>query len=104
MTPPLLCVCGCGVPAVHRHHVVYRQEIQREGGDVRDPRVLVPVAERCHARHHSQMRPLQLARLPDRVFDFARELLGAGRAYEYLRRRYAGEDPRLDALLIDEED
>ena len=31
--------------------------------------------------------------------EFAREVLGAGPAYEYLRRRYAGQDPRLDALV-----
>jgi hypothetical protein len=35
------------------------------------------------------------------VFEFARELMDAGPAYEYLGRFYAGSDPRLDALLAE---
>jgi hypothetical protein len=37
---------------------------------------------------------------PDSVYEFAEETLGAGPAYEYLRRRYAGPDARLDGLLV----
>jgi hypothetical protein len=33
------------------------------------------------------------------VFSFARHVMWPERAYEYLRRYYAGEDPRLDDLL-----
>jgi hypothetical protein len=33
------------------------------------------------------------------VFRFAEELMGAGVAYEYLRRRYSGQDERLIDLL-----
>jgi hypothetical protein len=92
------CVCGCGQRAVNLHHVIYEQEVRREGGDVRDARNLVPVAWACHGDHHGRQRPLPLGRLPDACFEFAGELLGPYAA-DYLRRRYSGDDARLDALL-----
>lgn len=92
------CVCGCGQRAVQRHHVVYRQHIAQDGGDARDPRNLVPVAHNCHGGHHSGARRFRLSRLPDSVFEYAAELMGADRAALYLGRYYAGSDPRLDAL------
>lgn len=64
-----------------------------------DRRNLVPLGPRCHAAHHNRSRPLPLHRLPDSVFEFAAEVLGPGPAFEYLRRRYAGGDRRLEALL-----
>lgn len=67
-----------------------------------DVRNLVPLCPAAHAAHHNRSRPLRLAVLPDSVFEFAAEVLGAGRAFEYLRRRYVGEDARLDALLPEE--
>jgi hypothetical protein len=66
---------------------------------VSDLRNLVDVAHDCHGAHHARARPLLLHRLPDSAFEFARELLGAPAAYEYLHRRYLGADSRLDALL-----
>jgi hypothetical protein len=93
------CVCGCGQRAAHRHHVIYRQHVTRAGGDLRDPRNLVPVAFACHGAHHSGAARLPLARLPDDVYAFAVELLGTGLAYETLRRYYGGSDPRLNGLL-----
>lgn len=96
------------------HHVVYRQELRRLARErvtagppdvawemilVADRRNLVPLGPKCHAAHHNRSRPLALHLLPDSVFEFASQVLGAGRAYEYLRRRYAGGDPRHDALL-----
>lgn len=92
------CVCGCGQRSVHDHHVVYEQHVERAGGDVKDRRNLVPVAFNCHGAHHGRSRPLELAVLPDSCFVFAGELLGAA-GFDYLRRRYSGEDPRLEALL-----
>lgn len=74
-------------------------DVVREQRLLWDSRNLVPVADGCHAQHHARRRPLELERLPDGVFEFASELLGPGRAYNYLRRRYTGPDPRLDALL-----
>lgn len=102
------CVCGCGRRGQQRHHVVYRQELRhasrRPGGRsytslVDDERNKVWVTVSCHDGHHDRSRPFRLMDLPDSVFEFAREVLGAGPAYEYLRRRYAGQDQRLDALV-----
>lgn len=113
------CVCGCGgTRRLQLHHAVYQQEIRKrllelhrakgvagppdlvvETAWLRDPRNLVPVNVTCHAGHHSRRRPLPLHVLPSSVFEFAVELLGEGAAFEYLRRRYDGGDPRLDALL-----
>lgn len=93
------CACGCGAKAVHAHHAVVESLVKRHGGDLRDGRNLVPLAVRCHLNHHARARPLPLAVLPDSVFEFARELLGAGPAWSYLGRVYTGRDPRLDALL-----
>lgn len=93
------CICGCGKRAVHRHHAIYRQHLRQHGGDENDRRNLVPMAHRCHGTHHSGAWRLPLAVLPDSVYEFALELLGPGPAFEYLRRRYQGEDWRLDELL-----
>lgn len=99
------CVCGCRQRGRHSHHVVYQQEIRRRvakgkrGRWLRDERNLVTVNLNCHAHHHSGAHRLPVRVLPDSVFEFAVELMGAGAAYEYLERRYAGRDPRLDALL-----
>lgn len=106
------CFCGCEGQVVAQHHVFYQQHLRelsergpRRGVKLRplieDRRNLVPVAFRCHQRHHGAHRRYELVRLPDSVFEFGREVFGAGPAYEYLRRRYKGEDPRLDALLED---
>lgn len=56
------------------------------------------VAFECHGAHHSASRRLELRVLPDSVFEFAAELMGAA-GYDYLRRFYRGEDARLEALL-----
>lgn len=93
------CFCGCGNRAVHRHHVVYVQELRRAGGSPRDRRNLVLVAHDCHGGHHNRSHPYALRVLPDSVFEFAAEVLGPGPAFEYLKRRYSGDDVRLDALL-----
>lgn len=97
-----LCICGCGQPAIQLHHVVYQQAIRRAGGDVKDTRNLVPVSFACHGAHHNRQRPIALNVLPDSVYRYARELLGDGVAYEYLRRYYGGDDPRLDELLMED--
>ena len=94
----MICV-GCGAPAAQLHHVVYQQELRRAGGDVGDPRGMVPVCLECHTAHHARLRPLHSCVLSSASFTFALETLGAGPAYEYLRRRYAGPDWRLDWLL-----
>lgn len=116
------CVCGCGRKrGCQFHHCVYRQELRRLAreltrGDVGPPlnvreatllndrRNLVPLGPRCHAAHHNRSRVLPLKALPDSVFEFAAQYMGEGRAYEYLHRYYAGDDPRLDALLACHDD
>jgi hypothetical protein len=106
------CVCGCERRPAAMHHVVYVQELRWAAKRLRvvervltrDVRGQVPIAFHCHGQHHLGAERVELVRLPDEAFEFAAEVLGAGPGYEYLRRRYAGEDPRLDALLtMDEE-
>jgi hypothetical protein len=81
------------------HHVVYQQHVRRAGGDLNDPRNLMPVQDDEHERHHNRSRPFSLARLPDAAYEYAAELLGPERAFLYLQRRYSGDDPRLHGLL-----
>lgn len=93
----LACI-HCGQDAVQLHHVITKQIVRREGGDINDPRNLVPICYRDHCDHHARTRPLELAELPESVYEFAAELLGPGKAFNALRRAYAGDDPRLEAL------
>lgn len=108
------CACGCGQRAANRHHIVYQQtlrDVARSAGrrgfrrrDVEvslttDRRNLMWLAFDCHMAHHGRSKVLPLVLLPDEAFEFARETLGAGVAYETLRRAYRGTDVRLDALL-----
>jgi cytochrome c553 len=110
---------SCLARAVQRHHVIYRQELRHVGAEWRerggdwksvdamkkkwlaDDRNLIPLCQRCHERHHTRFEVLPIHVLPDSVFEFAAELMGAGAAYEYLKRRYTGMDRRLSALLED---
>lgn len=91
----------CGVKrANHQHHVVYKQEVRRSAGDINDPHNAFAICTGCHTKHHGANGPkIQLTLLRDENYQFAASLMGSGRAYEYLRRRYDGDDPRLDALL-----
>ena len=103
------CFCGCGEYATEWHHAIYVQELRRIHNHrqnrvpwldlLMDTRNLLPVARLCHGRHHSGRERYELRMLPDSVYEFAAEVLGA-RAHAYLNRRYAGLDPRLDALLL----
>jgi hypothetical protein len=91
---------ACQKPAKQLHHVVYQQHLRAILADSTDRRSVVPVCLSCHARHHGRQAPIPLAALPDYSYRHALEVFGdAGRAYEYLRRRYGGSDLRLDALL-----
>lgn len=104
------CVCGCGQASANNHHVIYQQELRhrkntaewramRNGVKIaHDPRNLVPMAFDCHMAHHNRSRVLSLVVLPDVAFEFAGLLMGPA-AFDYLRRRYRGDDPRLEALL-----
>lgn len=80
------------------HHVVYKQEVRRRKGDVSDPRDALRLCNSCHPAHHHRSRPVPLAALRDENYEFAFELMGVA-AFDYLRRRYAGGDPRLHEWL-----
>lgn len=84
--------------AINRHHVVYRQHVRAEHGDEWDPDNALGLCGSCHPRHHHQKTKLPLIRLRPENIAFAFRLLGTG-GYDYLRRRYAGEDPRLELAL-----
>jgi 5-methylcytosine-specific restriction endonuclease McrA len=74
-----------------RHHVVYRQVVEREGGDPwdLDNSMFLGRDCRCHGRQHSKHTRLPLEAVPPDAVQFARELLGDDRAREYLARQYA---------------
>lgn len=94
------CFCGCRDRLNARHHCVYAQHLRQMAPHLLDDeRNLVPVARVCHGSHHARSQPYTLAMLPDSVYEFAVEVMGPEKAYNYLERRYAGEDARLDALL-----
>lgn len=86
--------CVCGARAVHRHHIITRQVLRREGGDPRDERNLIDLCWDCHAAHHARSKPLPLRCLPDEAYDFADELMGPA-AFDWLTRFYTGTDTRL---------
>lgn len=88
---------GCDKRAQQRHHVVYAQHVVRESGDVWHPDNALILCVSSHAKTHQGR--LELTDLRDENYRFAVDLLGAPRAYEYLKRRYAGADPRLDELI-----
>lgn len=110
----------CEERAVQQHHCVYQQELRRRWqSEVRhwkddralvrvpwaslaelrgDGRNLIPMCLKHHASHHNRFAVLPAATLPFGVFEFAEELMGPGAAFEYLRRTYRGDDPRLDYL------
>lgn len=99
------CACGCARRAVHRHHVVSRQELKRHATGrqlaalLRDERNLVWLAFDCHLTgQENARRRLPLGVLPDAAVAFAAEVLGVA-AYDYLRRFYVGTDARVEALL-----
>lgn len=81
------------------HHVVYAQHVRDKKGDPWNPADSLTLCNGCHCRHHAAPNwKLPLSYLRDENYAFAFDLMGPA-AYDYLRRRYDGEDPRLDALL-----
>jgi hypothetical protein len=94
-SPSCLGARGC----LAQHHICYAQTVGREDGDLFDPRNGMTLCTSCHLKHHNRHAVLPLTALPSPAFEYAAELLGPEKAYNYLQRRYAGDDPRLDALL-----
>jgi hypothetical protein len=82
------------------HHVVEKQECKKRGAALYDTRNALRLCigpGSCHGGQHT-ITNVKLCVLTDDNLTFAFEVLGAG-AYDYLRRRYDGEDPRVDAML-----
>lgn len=85
------------------HHVVERQRCRRTGAPQFSPddalRLCAKSPGTCHERHTSAQRRVPLAALRDENIAFAERWLGAGPAYNFLTRYYAGSDARVDRLL-----
>ena len=86
--------------AVDPHHVILEQELVRRGLDPdADLRCGMALCRDCHDAHHAGgAGQIPIRRLRDETLDFAFEVLGPY-AYDYLRRRYGGDDPRLESRL-----
>lgn len=108
----LVCFCGCNKPVAWfndepvLHHVCYQQHLRSLARDkahqfllLADLRNRVPVAEDCHRLHHARIKPYLLTALPDSVYEFAAEVMGAPLAFNYLRARYSSFDRRHDLLI-----
>lgn len=92
---------GCGGEGRwHPHHAgVEKQELKRRGVSLWDPDNALRVCVICHWRHHYEPGfQLALSVLREENIRFAFGLLGPG-AYDYLRRRYRGQDPRIERAL-----
>jgi hypothetical protein len=84
----------------HPHHAgVEKQELKRLGLPLWDPANALRLCIRCHWRQHYEPGfKLPLSVLSDRTISYAFTVLGT-RAYDYLRRRYSGDERRLQAAL-----
>lgn len=99
----LVCAKCKTTKAWQAHHVVQQQRLRREGVLENDSdnalRLCSGRADSCHERHTTGQERVPLSCLHDANFFFAARSLGPGPAYVYLRAQYAGDDPRLEALL-----
>jgi hypothetical protein len=101
-----VCFCGCGQRGVQKHHAIYEQHLrpltrpEARRTLLRDARNLVPSLGTATPRIISAAGRSRWRRCPTRSTSSRRRSLGVGPAYEYLRRRYAGPDARLDGLLV----
>lgn len=98
-------VCGA-TGEFDAHHVVERQELRRRGLPEWDTRnalrlcqILGAVGGNCHSGQSTGLRRVRLDQLRDENLEYAFEALGAF-AYFYLRRRYVGEDSRVEAAYM----
>jgi len=83
------------------HYVVEKQKLKAIGRTdlLWDHRNAMRLCKHpCHATHTNAHERVKLSALSNDNFNFAFEVLGAA-AYDYLRERYAGDDPRLSDHL-----
>lgn len=103
--PQIRCrVPGCPRRGGDPHHVVLKQHVEREHGDVWDPLNCLSICRDHHDRHHGSERwriPTGCLRTENIIF--AVMLLGVERAVEYLRWKYDDEsapDERIAQLEL----
>jgi hypothetical protein len=92
---------GCGGEGRwHPHHAgVEKQELKRRGIPLWDPDNALRLCVICHWRHHYEPGfRLPLSVLREENIRFAFGVLDAG-AYDYLSRRYRGQDSRIERAL-----
>lgn len=93
--------CGRG-GSFDAHHVIERQELRNQGLNEWDLDNALRLCDRpvggCHQNHTAASKRVRLERLTDRNIDFAFRALGPA-AYDYLKRRYGGDDPRVERKL-----
>lgn len=80
------------------HHVLYKQHLARYAEPLWDRRNSMALCGDCHERHHARSRPIQASVLNVVQIDYIFEVLGPN-GYDYIRKRYPGEDPRLRMKL-----
>jgi 5-methylcytosine-specific restriction endonuclease McrA len=82
------CCQVCGGPADVAHHVLHRQAVAREGGDIWAPANAMALCDADHDAHHNRQRPIPYSAVPPDAWDFANELLGRDGAEAYFARYY----------------
>lgn len=99
-------VCGTG-KSWDAHHVVAKSKLKRDGHFIWDTRNALRLCDEyapknCHGKHTGGEKKVPLSALTDDNISYAFEVLGP-HAVDYLRRGYAGEDPRLGRALAEAE-
>lgn len=91
------CVLCGGDDRLRIHHIIYRQHVRKRNGNEWDPRNGMTLCMSCHSRHHtgSSFR-ISVKDIPEKFFEFGRELLG-DYLPDYLMRFY--DDGGLEGLL-----
>ena len=98
-------LCGRG-GAFHAHHAVEKHILRRLGVPLYDTRCALRLCappKPCHLTFEARMLVIPLVKLTDDNIEYAFEVLetdrarevGAPTAFDYLTRRYAGDDPRV---------
>lgn len=81
-----------------RHHVVEAQEVKRLGLPRWNTMNVLRLCSECHQRHTQHVALVPLENLRNVNYQYAFMHMGS-RAYNYMRRHYSGEDPRLEWWL-----
>lgn len=86
------------------HHVVEAQYLKKNHHAVYIRKNALRVCSRfskndCHGKHSRGFRKIKLKELTEDNIDYALALLGPQKGAAYLRRHYAGSDPRLELAL-----